>query len=353
MPQASAEAGTATSMAPNVVYVTVTQTVNANALYGESSGKQLWVSTPATTHMPVAPTRLPQPPSGVDTPSGKDRPNSEQRESSPDFFTQVSSPDSPEESSLIRSQDSSHSGVESDSRAILAPLDPHQQSPLDTNQRLLYRNADNSYVPNARLFDQSQLKRPFQTNRWWQNLVVEDGTNPIHVYPYMVKCLSNSSIVGFPKFQATETAMTSSQSPDWTLDDANGRLSQRLVTGYDDLGVYVGWSGSGPIMRSRFFKGMPFVTYEMESMTPRLSTIHAVIKTELLSHSVGSNGVRTLKDIAKLTRSMTELPGLTKITLNDNSKWLVVSKPAITWQQSGNALKGPDNFKGVVQLAHL
>ncbi|KAJ2722916.1 hypothetical protein GGI07_002992 [Coemansia sp. Benny D115] len=319
------------------------------------SAKELWQSTPVVTQPPAGMpasykpinVRRPQPPSGVHVPAPKDHASTNEQDGKADFNVGAA-PNPIAPGFHVRM---------SSIRGILSALDPNQQSPLNKNNPIAFTSMANTYAPNKNLFDASKMGTPLMTNRWWQNLIIEQGIDPIHPYPYMVKCQSSSSIVGFPKFQATTTAMTSSQVADWEIGDASGALTKRLVTGSDALGVEVTWSGkSSTTMRARFYKGLPFVTYQMNSMAPSLKTIHAILNVQPLGHTVNSYGAYNEGNATKLAQQMSSLPSLTQLTLNDGSQWLVASKPAITWKQSGTSQlvqQGTGAYTGFIQLAHL
>ncbi|KAJ1959701.1 hypothetical protein GGI12_004199 [Dipsacomyces acuminosporus] len=319
----------------------------------QGAGKELWMSRstdvlPVSTnsaHARDAYERPLQPPSGVNLANGKEH----KKIGIDDYDAQV-------DNGVNRFAPGYIASLRKN-QARITMLDPTQKSPLDSGGEPVFKQTAHPYAPNTNLINTSLIDSPLQTNRWWQNLIVESGVDPIHPYPYMVKCLGNSSIVGFPKFQATESAMTSSQPPDWEISDNSNRLSKRIVSGSDDLGVEVTWQGSSNSqMRSKFYKGMPFVTYEMSSIAPSLKTIHAIIKVEEISRTVNSNVQTTNTTVLKLLGQMADLSSLTQVTLNDNSKWLVVANPRLSWQQNNGKLtpQGTNgDYTGVIQVAHL
>ncbi|KAJ2323688.1 hypothetical protein GGI00_005550, partial [Coemansia sp. RSA 2681] len=330
-----------------------------------SLGKALWQETPEVTQPPAGvPSnynsrhvgRHPQPPSGVHVPAPKDRPVIVEEEGHADFMHK-------ENNITIRSATVApgYQYTAPVLKGVVSVLDPNKQSPLNTDAPLAFTSVTSPYKPNTKLFDASAIRTPLPTNKWWQNLVIEQGVDPIHPYPYVVKCLANASTVGFPKFQATATAMTSNMAADWQIGDANaGALTQRLVTAYDALGVQVVWtggSGGNAKMAARFYKGLPFVTYEMTAMAPMLSTIHAILKVEQLALTVNSYGANAPGNATKLAQQMADRPSLTQVTLNDGSQWLLVTKPTIQWKQAGNSQLVPQAmtapFTGILQLAHL
>ncbi|KAJ1813024.1 hypothetical protein LPJ56_005306, partial [Coemansia sp. RSA 2599] len=332
-------------------------TAGTPAMLPDVSGKELWQSTPEVTQPPAGMpasyrpimARRPQPPSGVHVPAPKDRAETNEQDGQADF-----NKNAPLEPIAPGFQVRSSPYV----NGIKSAMDFNKQSPLNSAQQIVFDSlSSTAYKPNTNLFDAEKIKLPYETNRWWQNLVVENGIDPIHPYPYMVKCQKNSSIVGFPRFQASQTAMTSSQPPDWEIGDASGGLNKRLVTASDALGVEVTWSGSSSAtMKSRFYKGQAFVTFQTSNMQPTLKTIHAILKVELLGRSVNSYGVNDVNNATKLAHQMVEAPSLTQVTLNDGSQWLIASKPPITWKSAGTSQLTPEGsgtHTGFIQLAHL
>ncbi|KAJ2309510.1 hypothetical protein IWW54_003693 [Coemansia sp. RSA 2705] len=323
-----------------------------DASQDESLGKQLWMSTPETTQPPAGipanyalqPARRAQPPSGAHVAAPKDRDTT-------DEFAHIARFD---KATDLHARAPGYQNQTATIKGIVSALDPNQQSALDGGNPLAFKSKTHPYTPNTRLFDQSKFKLPLPTNRWWLNLMIEQGADPIHPYPYVVKCMQNASSVGFPRFNIDQAHVTSDQPADWTVGDGNQALTQRKVTGADALGVEVTWTGSsGAQMCSRFYKGMAFQTFEMQNMAPRLTTIHAVLKVEQLTRAVLS----AQEDAAQVQRDVSDMPLMTKVTLNDGSQWLVTSKPGITWQQQGSSTLQPQNingsYTGFVQLAHL
>ncbi|KAJ1645733.1 hypothetical protein J3B02_001998 [Coemansia erecta] len=332
-------------------------TTGTPAMFPDVTGMELWQSTPEVSQPPAGMpasyrpimARRPQPPSGVHVPAPKDRGGTNEQDGRADF-----NKDAPFEPTAPGFQVRAASTVQ----GVISALDPNKQSPLNTGKNIVFNNLSNTaYKPKTNLFDPEKIKLPYDTNRWWLNLVVENGIDPIHPYPYMVKCQQNSSIVGFPKFTAVPTSMTSSQVADWEVGDASGCFTKRLVTGSDALGVEVTWSGStSATMKSRFYKGQSFVTFQTNGMQPLLKTIHAILKVDQLGRTVNSYGTNEAGQATKLVRQMVETPSLTQVTLNDGSQWLIASKPAITWTQSGTGQlvsQGSDKHTGFIQLAHM
>ncbi|KAJ2078973.1 hypothetical protein H4R24_004098 [Coemansia sp. RSA 988] len=235
-------------------------------------------------------------------------------------------------------------------QGVTPVLDSSKPSQLKGQGSLAFKSQANSYKPNTNLFDAKALTKPLPTNRWWLNLMIEKGADPIHPYPYLVHCASNGSSIGFPKFSSTAQAVTSDQVIDWQVGDGGGQLTKRLVTGTDALGVQVTWSGLGEAqMNARFYKGMVFQTFEMKQLTPLLKTDHAIISVEPIEYT----GLNPREHIAHVVRNVADMPALSRVKLNSGAEWLIASKPAIQWKQTSGGLTGQAQYTGFVQLAHL
>ncbi|KAJ1915184.1 hypothetical protein H4219_004455 [Mycoemilia scoparia] len=192
----------------------------------------------------------------------------------------------------------------------------------------VFKAVSHSSPPNKKFYS-SEYKGPFNTNRWWINLVVGKGDNPVQTYPYQIKALDNSSILCYPNLSVSGNTQISSFGEDWTVGGKEGELSARVITADDDLSVTVEWQSQGQMkMRAPLVKGMPFATYEMKDITPTLKTTHSI------------------KDM----KSQAE--GQTVVSLNDGSSWLIVSNPPIKWEQADTTLSGSNGYEGVVRLAH-
>src|SRR5687767_5274889 len=70
-----------------------------------------------------------------------------------------------------------------------------QWQPWSTKQPH-YQPATNSNPP-TNLW--GTIKAPYPTNVWWQNLVMQDGKDPVSTMPYIVKAIPTGMTVCFPQ----------------------------------------------------------------------------------------------------------------------------------------------------------
>ncbi|KAJ2497595.1 hypothetical protein GGH96_004970 [Coemansia sp. RSA 1972] len=184
----------------------------------------------------------------------------------------------------------------------------------------------NSYKVNTELLDARLATEPVPTNAWWQNLIVEQGDQPIVMGPYMIKCLNESVVVCAPTAMHSNTFVASAWHDDWRVDMAG---STRRVVAYDSVSVTAQYEG-GVSATVPLVKGAVFATIVLEApAVVRLSTIHAII------------GV-----------CAGDAPGSTIVQLNNGSTWLIWYESNVELRQTGmSMLESPTQTQGAMRLA--
>ncbi|KAJ2878467.1 hypothetical protein IWW38_006314, partial [Coemansia aciculifera] len=192
------------------------------------------------------------------------------------------------------------------------------------------RVGTNSYPIKHELIDASLASKPVPTNAWWQNLVVEQGDQPIVPTPYMVKCLDSAVVVCAPTPLVQETYVASVWHDDWRVH-IDGCARHKVVS-FDSLSVTVEYTGELAVARVPLVRGAAFVTVIFDTPTQlTMSTIHAVIGVDR------SSG-----------------PGTAVVSLNSGTAWLVCCDSPVELQQSGiSELASSSPVVGAVRLALL
>eukprot|EP01136_Pigoraptor_vietnamica_P014022 Opistho-1_new@55694 len=164
------------------------------------------------------------------------------------------------------------------------------------------------------------IKGPYPTNTWWQNLVLGDGTLTIAPLPYQLQSQPNGLVVCMPQAFVGSTAITTQFLRNAVLGASEG-LSARTLLSYDDLSVAVKWtSGGAGSMTSYIVRGSPYVTVEYASLTPSLSSQHAVMSV---------NGETTPGTVSG-SRFV--------LSLNNGQQWIVYASAPISFQWSASGL---------------
>ncbi|KAJ2460669.1 hypothetical protein GGF42_000696 [Coemansia sp. RSA 2424] len=209
-----------------------------------------------------------------------------------------------------------------------SPLRPWSAS--DPRAILGSRVAPNSYQVKRDLIDGRLACKPVPTNAWWQNLIVEQGDQPVVPTPYMVKCLDSAVVVCAPTPLVQETYVASIWHDDWRVH-IDGCSRHRVVS-FDSLSVIVEYTGEPAVARVPLVRGAAFITVVFCTPTHlSMSTVHAVIGVD------GSSG-----------------PGTAVVRLNSGTTWLVCCDSPVELQQSGvSGLTSSSPVVGAVRLALL
>ncbi|KAJ2079692.1 hypothetical protein H4R24_003610 [Coemansia sp. RSA 988] len=199
-------------------------------------------------------------------------------------------------------------------------------STVDPVEILGERVSQNSYGVKHNLLDGSLAARPIPTNAWWENLIVENGDQPVVTAPYMIKCVDSAVVICAPTALNQPNFVASIWHDDWKLALPDCR---RKVIAFDNLSVTVGYSG--PITATvPLVKGSVFATVIIENPTmTTLTTIHAITNVDTNHGS-----------------------GVSIVQLNNGTTWFIYCECGAAMQQSGmSTLTFADSVHGAVRLA--
>ncbi|PWA00272.1 hypothetical protein BB558_003690 [Smittium angustum] len=133
-----------------------------------------------------------------------------------------------------------------------------------------FTNVQNSYKPNALWGD---IKAPYPTNRWWMNLVLENGDQPVYCYPYTATASQNGLSFFYPNQSPSAVSVTMSTMAGWSIG-CRETFSSRQVESFDDMTMTYSWTSKtnkNAKMIVPFVKGSPFMTFQYQGTTPWLS----------------------------------------------------------------------------------
>ena len=171
---------------------------------------------------------------------------------------------------------------------------------------------------------------PLPTNAWWLNFVTGSGHGVANALPYLVKCQSTGLEICQPVRFGNAQFVASAWAADWTLGAAEP-LGDHEVAAFDPLSVTVSWAGGAfeaPIVR-----GMAYATAHYAGLTPRFTTVHAVLSVNGLPPG----------------------PALTtdrfKVVLNNGSTWIAYASSPLTLATAGGVLQASAPFTGTIRWA--
>jgi endo-1,3(4)-beta-glucanase len=180
------------------------------------------------------------------------------------------------------------------------------------------------------------LQAPYPTNQFFTNIFLNGNIDTLVPQPYIVNVTSTSGLImGYPSRTATASGIFMNFVPNINILAAE-TLSPNTITAYDPLSVTVQWkeaTGSGSVSVP-IIRGNPLVTYFYTSLTPKITTIHAI-----MSVNGQSSGPITGSKFV--------------ITFNNGQNWVVYSSASITFNWQSNSLVASSRFTGTIRVADI
>lgn len=175
------------------------------------------------------------------------------------------------------------------------------------------------------LFAPSLRQAPLPTNTGWLNFILNEGSAPEYIHPYLIQSKDGALSISYPSRVVEPNFIYQAFVPNLTISSSNLANGKHVVTYFDDLSVTLAFPGG---MTMPLVRGCPYVTFIFDDATAvQFSTIHAVL------HVASSNSCTKHK-----------------VSLNNGQTWLIYSSDTLALS-SNLAIDG--DFKGVVRVALL
>ncbi|KAH7288354.1 hypothetical protein KP509_31G023500 [Ceratopteris richardii] len=178
----------------------------------------------------------------------------------------------------------------------------------------------------TKFWSPSLRQLPLPTNTAWLNFVLDEGSVPEYLHPYLIQVENGALNLCYPNRIVDSSFIIQAFVPNLTIRGSSSNpMRNHCVTSFDDLSVTLELPGhiTAPLVR-----GCPYVTFIFkESVVPAFSTIHAVLDLK-------SNETRTKH----------------KISMNNGQTWLMYSSESLCLSAS---LAVEHEFKGVLRVAYL
>lgn len=122
----------------------------------------------------------------------------------------------------------------------------------------------------------SHTSAPLPTNRWWQNIVLQDGDalgeGVVASMPYLLKARPDGLHVGLSAPKVVAADSVSVPFTEAVHVGAEGLPDARAVAAHDQLSVTLRWGDhDGGSMAAPLVRGMPLVTLEFSDLAPRVT----------------------------------------------------------------------------------
>lgn len=139
----------------------------------------------------------------------------------------------------------------------------------------------------------SHFKAPYETNAFFENLVLGNGFNPINLFPYIIEVDSSTKGLGIGVPTQRVSSSKSVLTPyvkDWALGVVEGGFDSHQLIAADKLSVIMEYRKGSGKMTAPLVHGMGMVTGDFESLTPYLKTSHAILSVKLQDGSFHYSG---------------------------------------------------------------
>ncbi|KAK7394408.1 hypothetical protein VNO78_14936 [Psophocarpus tetragonolobus] len=179
-------------------------------------------------------------------------------------------------------------------------------------------------------FSSKLLSSPLPTNSFFQNFVLQNGSQPEYIHPYLIKTTPSSLSASYPLVFFTAAVLYQNFVPDLTISsiNSNSGAQKSVISSFSDLSVTL----DIPSSNLRFFlsRGSPYITASVTKPTSlSISTVHTI-----LSLSSSYNRKYTLK-------------------LNNTQTWLIYTSSPISLNKNGTLSITSKPFAGVIRVAVL
>jgi endo-1,3(4)-beta-glucanase len=182
------------------------------------------------------------------------------------------------------------------------------------------------------------LQAPYPTNQFFTNIFLSGTTDVVVPHPYMMNVAATTGLaMGYPGRQASASGIIQSFVQNINIAAAE-TLSAKTITSYDPLTVTVQWNGASGVgsLSVPIIRGNPLPTFFYNNLTPRISTIHAIISV----NGQGSGSTTGSKFV---------------VSFNNGQTWViyVTNGASITLNWSGNTLTAAAPFTGSIRVGDI
>ena len=181
------------------------------------------------------------------------------------------------------------------------------------------------------------LPAPYETNVWWQNLVISNGEQTLAPNPYQLRAKATGPEICYPGRNVSSGGISTTFLHTMSFQ-AVETVANRFLTTRDmhHLSVTMRWRVTdSTYMEAPIVKGMPYVTMRYAGLTPQVVTGHAII---------GINGQ---------SNTGTYTGSKFKLVLNNGQTWLLYASSAITFACTSASMIATSTFTGTLRLAIL
>jgi len=184
------------------------------------------------------------------------------------------------------------------------------------------------------------IKRPYPTNAWWENLAMNAGEQTVNTYPYIFKAKTDQLCFTMPTFIENKAYILSNYIDEWCmrLPEAHGHK----VTRFDEMSVTIEYPLPAPRSISvPFFLGSPYAVTEVKSMKLELLTINALLEVK------DGNGKIYKPELGPTTDPSDKFT----LLMNNNHRWVIYFDTKVQLQLGVSRVSTVEIYSGAIKFA--
>ena len=172
------------------------------------------------------------------------------------------------------------------------------------------------------------LPGPYETNVWWENIVLDGGDQPVAAFPYLAKFADMGLHLCYPDKVVDQAFIFMAFVDNWIVGATEG-LGSRSLIARDHFSATMKYESGLTIPLVR---GMPYATFKYDGLTPNMETTHAILSV--------NGGMESSVTGTKFN-----------IELNNGHVWIMYTTSDVTINWSGSVVTSDSPFTGTMRLA--
>lgn len=191
----------------------------------------------------------------------------------------------------------------------------------------------------------ANMSAPFPTNYWFTNMMIKQDSSVCGLDPYNVKAKGTTLEICHPSFTEAGSGngnpsfyRLESFVADWAITTSETLDHRELQSDYSSFHCINRWvqSAGSNYMESPMVLGSPYITIKYNGLTPKFTTVHAILDINSQGASDGNyTGTKF------------------KISLNSGDTWLIYASESITLTKASSVLTATSSLTGHVRFAEL
>ena len=201
-----------------------------------------------------------------------------------------------------------------------------------------FSQISNSLISPTKIWN---TKAPYETDAFFENMVLGTGQLPINILPYIVKVEGPSGGLGVAAPRRKEVTWGDVRTPyyfNWVIGAREGKFQSHKVVSHDKLSVTLEFPNGEGKMTTPLVRGSAMITAQIDSLKPYFYTENGLINV-------------TLGDGTKISKTGTSNKFI--LELNCSGFWVLYTSAPVTISFTKDVFNFENSFTGTFRLGYL